>query len=1522
VKEQTIARQQRATHPIRVPLLIALVVMQLSLLTQYADAQSCGSNMFTPAQGDYIGRSSAAAIEFNSAFTMECWAKATGTLNNSALIEKGDGGSLSYAMGLDASGGFNVRLRTSAGQRIYQSPAIQTPNNWHHYAAVIKPGDSVYLFVDGLRWDSFALPELSLASLADSLRIGLSIVQSRISFPGAIDEVRLWSVARSSAQIASAMTTTLLPVAGLAAYYSFDDAPGIFSIHDFSFQNVNARLFETSDAIVPSSSPVDGTLAGFKIAAKERLIDFGVLRCATSFDTVVHLYNRSETDIVVGSLGFASGLSFSVASQGNLTLSKDSASTQPARIHFAAQAGGVYSDTLLVASSSVCGGIVRIPVRATVQVVTLSIDTALLQFGTIPNCLLPATRSVKLHNKGNDTAHITDLEWSPLNDISLLSPVLPITLLPGHDTALVFQLPPGSDGSIATGATLRARECNQQFTISLIANRANIHLRLPPSVTLPTHDANLISVILDTVIALQNSGLIPFYLSNTSVQGNGYSVIKSPSKSYLKPGDTSYVTIRFQTSTCGDFAGFLDLRTNQPCSFDTIIPLQIHIGPPTLSVENDHYRLGSTCTSIDTIVRITNSSDQPVLVKDVVFSSTEAFSHPAHLFPDTLAAHSTLSIPITFAPVHAGDYDATALVIIVPCGDLAFLLSASAGLKGVSVSDTLLGFGRGCDITPVSRTLNIVNDNATDLIVGSADIVGAQKFIVTSPSIPFTVPAHGTRSVDLNFHPTNPGRDDALLTLRSNDNCLINRVHLTGSRETPHLAWSKIRIEFDTTCEGDTALTTVTIFNRGADTVDLSRISLAGSTQFVLLDTIARITAADSAVIRLQYIAKGFGEQSGVIHFTTSPCTTTSTMPVHGSSGPPPQLTISDSVLDFGKVRAGDSVELCFTLGNRSCTAIQLPVNSSGFPPGFAIVSDTGFLSVDRSLSRVICLRYRPKTWDTVNVTRSITFGKPALTIKAIALAPEIHFKDTTIDFGYVLRSTTASLPIRIVNRGNAPDQVSITPPSISSLSLSNRSVTVLPGTTTLQAIFSPVSLGRINDTVVAMHSTGTQRIILRGEGVDSGLVASRLEVDLGDVRVGDSASQLVALTATKGFTISVSQPHATPPFRVDLQPNSIIPITSDKDTVWLYAVLADSREGAFRDTVDIPNSSHPLHLILTGRGVEAHAVATPDTIDFGKVQLGTTGTAVLTVSDSGLYPFIVNSITSASSLFVVLPFTPISQSPPTPRSFTLTFQPVSIKTVQSVVTVHSTALEQKLDVVVKGRGTYGPAGRPDVSYHFMEADARVGDHLLIPLIMHVSSSSALLLDSVSVEVQFDPYSVFFSGVTTQTTLSDGLTTIFTHTSDSTIHLSIVGRRAYSDGVITMLNAEALLGPHDTSRISVAASIPENALLPQDADGLFVVKDCGGQPGNVVIAASSTKAVTPNPASSTAQIAYSLPGEMHVRLLIFDVLGKLVRRAVDHVETSGDHVSAFDCSGIPSGKYIYQLECGERIERGSLVISH
>jgi hypothetical protein len=137
-----------------------------------------------------------------------------------------------------------------------------------------------------------------------------------------------------------------------------------------------------------------------------------------------------------------------------------------------------------------------------------------------------------------------------------------------------------------------------------------------------------------------------------------------------------------------------------------------------------------------------------------------------------------------------------------------------------------------------------------------------------------------------------------------------------------------------------------------------------------------------------------------------------------------------------------------------------------------------------------------------------------------------------------------------------------------------------------------------------------------------------------------------------------------------------------------------------------------------------------------------------------------------------------------------------------------------------------------------------------------------------------------------------------------------------------MLNAEALLGPHDTSRISVAASIPENALLPQDADGLFVVKDCGGQPGNVVIAASSTKAVTPNPASSTAQIAYSLPGEMHVRLLIFDVLGKLVRRAVDHVETSGDHVSAFDCSGIPSGKYIYQLECGERIERGSLVISH
>lgn len=64
----------------------------------------------------------------------------------------------------------------------------------------------------------------------------------------------------------------------------------------------------------------------------------------------------------------------------------------------------------------------------------------------------------------------------------------------------------------------------------------------------------------------------------------------------------------------------------------------------------------------------------------------------------------------------------------------------------------------------------------------------------------------------------------------------------------------------------------------------------------------------------------------------------------------------------------------------------------------------------------------------------------------------------------------------------------------------------------------------------------------------------------------------------------------------------------------------------------------------------------------------------------------------------------------------------------------------------------------------------------------------------------------------------------------------------------------------------------------------------------------------PNPFNPTTTISFTLPSEGHVRLRIYDVVGRLIHELVDETRTAGSHQASFDGSRLPSGVYIYRLE--------------
>ncbi len=66
----------------------------------------------------------------------------------------------------------------------------------------------------------------------------------------------------------------------------------------------------------------------------------------------------------------------------------------------------------------------------------------------------------------------------------------------------------------------------------------------------------------------------------------------------------------------------------------------------------------------------------------------------------------------------------------------------------------------------------------------------------------------------------------------------------------------------------------------------------------------------------------------------------------------------------------------------------------------------------------------------------------------------------------------------------------------------------------------------------------------------------------------------------------------------------------------------------------------------------------------------------------------------------------------------------------------------------------------------------------------------------------------------------------------------------------------------------------------------------------------------PNPFLGSTTIRYRLPDAVHVRLEVYDVLGRLVRTLVDAPQAAGEHEVAFVAAGLPAGVYTYRLRAG------------
>ena len=177
---------------------------------------------------DYVDCGNDSSLNITDAITLEAWVKpesfGDGVLSND-LISKGTtfGGNQAYSLSVFRDGRVWFEIN-SQGVRYHISKNIGAELNgkWTHIAGVYN-GEEMVLYVNG---EEQASSEMSYQTI-DIVSAPVRISAPNRFFDGMINEVRIWSIARTQQQIQDAMNKELIGnETGLVSYWKLNEGTG------------------------------------------------------------------------------------------------------------------------------------------------------------------------------------------------------------------------------------------------------------------------------------------------------------------------------------------------------------------------------------------------------------------------------------------------------------------------------------------------------------------------------------------------------------------------------------------------------------------------------------------------------------------------------------------------------------------------------------------------------------------------------------------------------------------------------------------------------------------------------------------------------------------------------------------------------------------------------------------------------------------------------------------------------------------------------------------------------------------------------------------------------------------------------------------------------------------------------------------------------------------------------------------------------------------------------------------------
>jgi hypothetical protein len=415
------------------------------------------------------------------------------------------------------------------------------------------------------------------------------------------------------------------------------------------------------------------------------------------------------------------------------------------------------------------------------------------------------------------------------------------------------------------------------------------------------------------------------------------------------------------------------------------------------------------------------------------------------------------------------------------------------------------------------------------------------------------------------------------------------------------------------------------------------------------------------------------------------------------------QLTCTPYALHYGSVVIGQSETEVVSLTNGGQTSVTVSaMNTSG--TGFKLSGLTLPLILPAGQSVPLKVTFSPTTvgWTQAGITFTSNASNPSLQLGlggTGATSDSLVASPASLSFGQVAVGAKSTIPVVLTNTRSWKTKLYAFQMTGNGFSVGGATlpITLKVGqSVTVMLTFAPQSAGTSGGDLfitgpalnVPLSGTGTTPTTAAGQ-----LAVAPASLNFGNVNVGSSGTQAITMSAP-GASVTVSA-DASSSSQFTLH-GATLPFTipagqSSSFTVAFAPTGSGTVSGSLSFTSNASNGAN-LNVPLSGTGTTTPTVGqlsiAPASLNFGNVNVGSSGTQAITLSAAGA-SVTVSADASSSSQFTLhgatLPFTiPAGQS----SSFNVAFTPTVSGTASGSLSFTSDASNSNAVEALSGIGT------------------------------------------------------------------------------------------------------------------------------------------------------------------------------------------------------------------------------------------